>query len=119
MAAQVSDPIAVADATATVFDIGPNVTSVRVAVVFYDDAGATPDDIIAGSGKRDIAISAVVPVKGYGVLTLPLAGASAEDVPEAHFKSFDLGGPTSRISIACAQAADPEGATHYRVFVDA
>lgn len=116
--ASYSDPIAVAAATATVFDIGPNATSIRVAVVFYDDAEATPEDVITGSGLRDIAVSAVVPVEGYGVLTLPIAGASAEDVPEGTLKAFELGGPTSRISIACAQATDPETATHYRIFVD-
>lgn len=116
--AQASDPIAVASAAATVFDIGPNATTVRIAVIFYDDASATPGDVVTGSGLRDIAVSAVVPLEGHGVLTMPIVGASAEDVPEGTFKAFDLGGPTSRISVACAQATDPNTATHYRIIVD-
>lgn len=116
MRAQYSDPIAVADATATTFDLGPNATSVRIGVIFYDDAAAAAEDeVAAGSGNRDIAVSLVVPLEDYGVNVMPIVGASVEDNPAHALKAFDLGGPTSRISVACAQATDPGGATHYRI----
>lgn len=120
MAAHVSDPIAVAAATATTFDLLSKRTKVNVGVVFYTNAdGAAANAVAAGSGTRDITVSKVVPNDTTaGVLTMPVVGATVSANPAWSLKTLDLGTPASRIVVACAAASNPEGATHYRIIVD-
>jgi hypothetical protein len=117
----VSPPIAKADATATVFALPRPRAKITVAVVFYTNASATAAQAVAaGSGTRDIVVSKVINVEGDAgpSITSPVVGASVSANPAWSSKVFDLGSETARVSIACAAAADPNGATHYRIFVD-
>lgn len=114
--AKISSLIAVADATATVFTFSSPRERVAVAIVFYDTNGA----VLTGSGTRDIAISHVAAASGSDInLTGAITGATQSAQPERAWKAFNLGFPTSMISIACAAATTPGSATHYRIWVEA
>lgn len=113
----VSTPIAVADATATVFDLPVPCTAISVAVVFYSTAGALAGAEVA-SGTRDIDVSRVEFAEGgVGALTLPIVGATVNAHPGSSWLAFALGTPTGRVSIACPAATTPGSATHYRIWV--
>lgn len=111
-----SGAIAVAAATPTVFDLAVSRDKVGVMVVFYGAAGAALGDVVSG-GTRDIAVSAVEHVNDYGQVVAPIADAAVTANPGGTLKVLDLGVPRGRISVACAAASTPGGATHYRIFV--
>jgi hypothetical protein len=112
--ALISEPIAVAAATATVFRFPVRAQFVLVAVAFYDSNGAI---LAASTGTRDITISAVS-TSGTTALVVPITGATVTAQPERAYKSIDLGASLHSISISCAAATDPVGATHYRIWVE-
>lgn len=118
--ALVSDPIAVAAATATTFDLPSARAKVCVGVIFYTaGTAAAGEEVAIGSGTRDIAVSKPVPTESdAGVVTMPIVGASVSANPAWNLKPLDLGTETMRISVACAAATTPGTATHYRIFVD-
>jgi hypothetical protein len=118
--AQASAPIAVAAATATVFDLTSPRSKVCVGVIFYTaGTAAAGEEVAIGSGTRDIAVSRVVPNETVaGTVIMPIVGASVSANPAHNMKVLDLGTETARISIACAVATDPGTPTHYRIFVD-
>jgi hypothetical protein len=121
MASLVSSPIAIADATATTFDLLVGAAKVNIGVIFYSHAnGASANVVAAGSGTRDIAVSKAVPNDTTaGTVNMSVVGAASVSAnPAWSLKTFDLGVPTHRIVVACAAASNPNGATHYRIFVD-
>jgi hypothetical protein len=116
---KVSDPIAVAAATATTFDLVRPRALACISVVFYTtELAEAGDEVAIGSGTRDIAVSKWVSTEDAGAVLMPIVGASALAVPAWNLKPLELGTPTGRISVACAEATTPGTATHYRIFVD-
>ena len=112
--ALISELIAVAAATATVFRFPVRSRFILVAVAFYDTNGAI---LAASTGTRDIAISAVS-TSGTTALVMSIDGVSVSGQTERAYQPFDLGAELHSISIACAASVNPASATHYRIWVE-
>lgn len=115
---QRSAAILVANATSTSFTLLGSPTAVNVAVVFYTDADATDgNEVAAGSGTRDLTISATVgePVSGAKV-AFGFDGGTVSALAARSFKTFSFGVPADSVTIAAAANSTPGGALAYRIW---
>ena len=117
--AQISDPIAIAEATPCIFDLPTIRESVSVAVVFYSTAEAEAgDESASGTGARTLTISRVSQSEGAGALTMPVTSAVATSLAARTWSAPIAVGRSGRLSIAATGGSDPAAATHYRIWLE-
>jgi hypothetical protein len=122
----VSDPILVAAATATDFELSQPRNGVNIAFVFYTDALATEgNEVSAGAGTRDVTVTGYGPgsaADGYTVgspgLSFLYDGGTVTALAARTMIGVSFGAQmTKRITVACPAVVTPGGSVAYRIWV--
>jgi hypothetical protein len=128
--ALMSDPIAVADATAATFKFTYFRASVNVQVRFYTTLAAEPADQLSprGTGSRDIAVTNVtgafsgdstIPTQVLREFTSDIDGGTITAMVDGKWYELALGGGMGQLTIAAVANTTPGTALSYRIIVDA
>ena len=113
-----SELISVASETETEFLVVG--TKILIGITYYDAAG----DVVEG-GSRSVLVRYTVPLQDpasvVGDETKKAGGTDTVTVTGIKWVEFDLHGPVRRVLLSALLAgeADPVGATHYRLTVQA
>ena len=122
----VSDPILVAAATATVFELSQPRNGVNIAYVFYTTTDATAgSEVAAGAGTRDVTVTGYGPgsaADGYTVgspgLSFLYDGGTVTALAARTQQGFSFGAQmVKKITVACPAVVTPGGAVAYRIWV--